>query len=142
VKHERVYPSDVPVQCDGSNGNCVLIPARVVSRVGNLDLVYLHRWGDHDYCFRALDKGFSIWMAPGYLGTCTNNPVEGTWEDISLPMMDRFRKLNSPRGFQFHDYAIYLRRHRGPWWLGHLIWPYIKIVLETIKQKLPFIQGT
>lgn len=136
VKHERVYPSDTPQQCDGSNGNCVLIPARVVKQIGNLDPIYLHRWGDHDYCFRALRAGFSVWMAPGYLGTCATNPIEDTWENVDLPMLDRFRKLNSPRGFQFHDYAVYLMRHRGPWWPGHLFWPYVKIVLQTMKQKL------
>ena len=133
VKLERIAPGEKAVQCDASNGNCVLIPASVVKRVGNLDPVYLHRWGDHDYCFRALEHGCSVWLAPGYLGTCRENPIAGTWEDVSLPMMDRIRILNSPRGFQFHDYAIYMRRHRGPWWPAHLVWPYIKIVLQSIK---------
>jgi len=141
VRHERVFPADKAVQCDGSNGNSVLIPAAVVNNIGNLDPIYLHRWGDHDYCFRALDHGFTIWMAPGYLGTCTINPIDGTWEDASLPIMDRFRKLNSPHGFQFHDYAIYLMRHRGPWWPGHLLWPYINIVLQALMQKLSLLRG-
>ena len=129
-----VMPADKAKQCDASNGNCVFIPAAVVSKIGNLDPVFLHRWGDQDYCFRALDHGCSVWMAPGFLGTCKNNPIEGTWEDISVPIMDRFRKLNSPHGYQFHDYAIYMRRHRGPWWIGHLVWPYFKIVLQSITR--------
>ncbi|MFC1773654.1 glycosyltransferase family 2 protein [Pseudomonadota bacterium] len=133
VKLERIAPGNEPAQCDASNGNCVLIPADVVSKVGNLDPVYLHRWGDHDYCFRALKYGCSVWLAPGYLGTCKDNPIEGTWEDISLPMMDRIRRLNSPRGLDLHDYAIYMKRHRGPWWPAHLIWPYLKIILQSIK---------
>ena len=132
VKLERIAPANEAVQCDATNGNCVLIPSSVVQKVGNLDPVFLHRWGDHDYCFRALEHGCSVWLAPGYLGTCKDNPIEGTWEDTSLPIMERLRKLNSPRGFQFRDYAIYLRRHRGPWWPVHLLWPYVKIVMQSI----------
>jgi GT2 family glycosyltransferase len=134
MKLERVIPTSKPTQCEASNGNCVFIPASVVSKVGNLDPVYLHRWGDHDYCFRALQQGCTVWVAPGYLGTCRTNPVEGTWEDINVPIIDRFRKLNSPHGFQFHDYAIYLRRHRGGLWLGHLLWPYFRILLQSVMR--------
>lgn len=133
VKLERIAPGNEPIQCDATNGNCVLIPASVVRKVGNLDPVYQHRWGDHDYCFRALKHDCSVWLAPGYLGTCKDNLIEGTWEDVSLPMMDRIRRLNSPHGFDFHDYAIYLRRHRGSWWPAHLIWPYIKVILQSAK---------
>jgi len=134
VKLERVSPSKDVTQCDATNGNCVLIPASVVKKVGNLDNIYKHRWGDHDYCFRALQQGCSVWLAPGYLGTCEANPTKGTWEDTSLPIVERIRKLNSPQGFQFHDYAIYMRRHRGPWWIGHLVWPYFKIALQSISR--------
>jgi len=132
VKLERIEPGKDAIQLDASNGNCVLIPSSVAEKVGNLDPIYTHRWGDHDYCFRALEHGCTVWLAPGYLGTCKANPVEGTWEDVDLPLMERFRKLNSPRGFQFRDYAIYIKRHRGPWWPAHLIWPYVKIVLQSI----------
>lgn len=134
IKLERISPSDEAIQCDATNGNCVLIPASVVEKVGNLDKVYQHRWGDHDYCFRALDCGCSVWLAPGYLGSCKDNPVDGTWEDISLSLMDRLRKINSPQAYQFRDYAIYMRRHRGAWWPAHLVWPYLKVVLQAIKQ--------
>ena len=133
VRLERIAPGDSPIPCDATNGNCVLLPDSVVKRVGNLDPVYQHRAGDHDYCFRALQKGCSVWLAPGYLGTCTENPIEGTWEDVNLPMMERLRRLNSPHGYRFHEYAIYLRRHRGSWWPAHLIWPYIKILLQSFK---------
>lgn len=133
VRLERIAPSNEVIQCDATNGNCVLIPASVVKKVGNLDKIYHHRWGDHDYCFRAQQQGCSVWLAPGYLGACEDNPIEGTWEDTSLPLRDRMRKLNSPQGYQFPDYAIYMRRHRGPWWPAHMVWPYVKIVLQAIR---------
>lgn len=130
---EKIAPEQEAIQVAATNGNCVLVPASVVKKVGNLDKKYKHRWGDHDYCFRALKQGCSVWLAPGYLGSCEGNPVAGTWEDASLPLMERLRKLNSPHGFQFNDYATYTRRHRGPWWIGRLVWPYVKVVLQSIK---------
>jgi GT2 family glycosyltransferase len=133
---ERIAPTTEAIQCDATNGNCVLIPASVVKKVGNLDKKFKHRWGDHDYCFRALQQGCSVWLAPGYLGTCEENPIDGTWEDASLPLVDRMRKLNSPHGYQLLDYSIYMRRHRGAWWIGHLVWPYIKIISQTVSRKL------
>ncbi len=133
VRLERIAPTDELTPCHATNGNCVLIPDAVVRKVGNLDPVFLHRWGDHDYCFRALKAGCTVWLAPGYLGQCKENPIAGTWEDRSLPALERIRKLNSPQGMQFHDYAIYMRRHRGPWWPAHLLWPYVKIALQTLK---------
>lgn len=139
VKLERIPPGDDAIQIDASNGNCVLIPSTVVKRVGNLDPVYTHRWGDHDYCFRALQHGCTVWLAPGYLGTCKENSINGTWEDVNLPVLERFRKLNSPHAFQFRDYAIYMMRHRGPWWPLHLVWPYIKIILQYITRRFPVL---
>jgi len=133
VKLERIAPGDRPIQCDASNGNCVLVPAKVVEKVGNLDPVFLHRWGDHDYCFRALKQGCSVWLAPGYLGTCKENPPEGSWEDPSLPVMERMRRLNSPHGLQFSDYSIYMSRHRGPWWPVHLMLRYAKIIVQSLR---------
>lgn len=134
IKLERIAPANEMIQCEASNGNCVLIPAIVAKTIGNLDPVYLHRWGDHDYCFRALKHGCSVWLAPGYLGTCEKNPTDGTWEDVSLPILDRIRKLNSPRGYQFRDYVVYTWRHRGSWWLIYLIWPYLKIVWQSVRR--------
>lgn len=136
VKISRIPPSsDHPIQCDAVNGNCVLISANVAKKVGNLDPVYQHRWGDYDYCFRALTHGCSVWLAPGYLGTCKRNATEGTWHDVSLPMFTRFRKLNNPHAFPFREYLIYMRRHRGPWWPAHLVWPYLKIIWQSITHQ-------
>jgi GT2 family glycosyltransferase len=133
VTLERIAPGDKPIQCDALNGNCVLIPAPVVERVGNLDPVYLHVGGDHDYGFRAKKLGCTVWLAPGYLGTCKDNSIEGTWIDNNLPIRERIRHLHSPFGYRFHERATYLRRHHGSWWPAQLIWPYIKIVLKSIK---------
>ncbi len=136
ITSERIAPGDVPIECDALNGNCVLIPACVVEKVGNLDPIYLHVAGDHDYGFRAKQQGCTVWLAPGYIGTCEDNTVDGTWQDDNLSIRERIRHLHSPFGFRFYERATYLRRHHGLWWPAQLIWPYIKIILKSIKAKL------
>jgi GT2 family glycosyltransferase len=130
---ERIAPTDSPIECDALNGNCVLLPADVVDIVGNLDPVYLHVGGDHDYSFRARQLGCTVWLAPGYMGTCKDNSIEGTWNDDKLSIKERIRHLHSPFGYRFYERATYLKRFHGPWWPAQLIWPYIKIVLKSVK---------
>lgn len=132
VTQTKVKPDSHPVGCDASNGNCVLIPREVVEKIGIIDAAFHHRWGDHDYCFRARKSGCTVWLAPGYLGTCSRNPLEGTWEDTRLSFKERIKKIQSYKAMYPGDYLIYLRRHRGPFWLMHFVWPYIKVTLQTI----------
>lgn len=133
VWQTKLEPSERPQQCDATNGNCVLIPRAVTAKIGNLDPVFRHRWGDHDYCFRAIKAGCSVWLAPGYLGTCSRNPISGTWEDLSLGFGERIKKVMSHKAMHPKDYVVYLRRHRGPFWAIHWLWPYFKITLQSLK---------
>lgn len=132
VWQTKVQPQEQPVACDATNGNCVLIANAVVQKIGNLDPVFHHRWGDHDYCFRAIKAGCSVWLAPGYLGTCARNPINGTWEDLNLGFSERIRKLMSYKAMHPSDYLVYLRRHRGPFWPIHWLWPYCKVTLQSL----------
>lgn len=137
VKQLRIKPSSGALQaCQAVNGNCVLISREVVRLVGNLDPVFTHRWGDHDYCFRALEESCSVWLAPGYRGTCDANPIDGTWEDVTLPLSKRFNALRSQRGYYPPDYKVYLKRHRGVWWWLNYIAPYLKIIVSQITGTL------
>jgi GT2 family glycosyltransferase len=67
----RLEPSTKPKPCDTMNGNCVLIPREVTRAVGNLSTDFSHRFGDFDYGLRATAMGFSCWIAPGFVGTCS-----------------------------------------------------------------------
>jgi GT2 family glycosyltransferase len=60
--------------CDTMHGKCVLIPRSVVQIVGNLDPAFVHYIGDWDYGLRTRQEGCTVWIAPGYLGTCSLNP--------------------------------------------------------------------
>lgn len=78
------------------NGNCTLIPGDVARKLGNLEPRFQHHYGDVDY--RARRAGFSIHVAPGFLGTCSGNSINGTWRDRSISVRRRWRDLLSSRG--------------------------------------------
>lgn len=132
----KTPPGDEPIRCDTANGNCILIPKDVVNKVGNIDTVFQHRWGDHDYGLRASRAGCSIWIAPGYIASCSLNTVEATWEDVTLPIKERIDKLRSIKGIHPKDYMIYVRRHAGIMWMFYWIWPYVKIIFTSLQQRL------
>lgn len=132
----RIAPANRPVRCEATNGNCVLIPREVVSRIGVLDPIFQHRWGDHDYCFRTCNGGGEVWLTEGYVGSCTWNSIAGTWRDPALPVLRRFRQLWAPSGLQPKDYLVYVRRHRGLLWPWFWVSPFIKILVTSFLHRM------
>ena len=109
------------------NANCTLIPRRIFAALGNFDAAFTHRFADTDYGFRAGRAGFSVYIAPGYIGTCADNSRAGTWRDRSVPFHRRWRNLSSIKnGAPFREWFIYCRRHLGPFWPFYVVSPYIK----------------
>jgi GT2 family glycosyltransferase len=126
---EAVEPEQKPKECDTMHGNVVLIPHTVVEKVGNLDESFTHQRGDLDYGLRARKLGCSIWVAPGYLGTCSQNSVRGSWVDTSLPIHKRLQKVFQVKGFPIREWTIYTKRHSGPFWFIYWTFPYLRAVI-------------
>lgn len=128
-----VPPQDKPIRCDTVCGNYVLIPRAVVDVVGNMDPLYVHRWGDVDYGLRAVAAGCQLWVGPGYLADCEGNVKADKWRDRSLPLRVRLKELHSLKGVGKHDWVRYVRKHGGLFW--PFIWarPYLRIILDTIR---------
>jgi GT2 family glycosyltransferase len=115
--------------CDIMNGNCTLIPRAIAREVGNLDAAFRHSVGDFDYGFRARAAGFGIYIAPGYVGSCTQNSVQGTWRDRTAPFEVRWRNLVSHKGLPFKEWLVYTHRHYGALWPLYTVSPYLKTLL-------------
>lgn len=128
LKFSLVTPSQVPEKCETMNGNCVLIPAKIATHVGNLDASFTHGMGDFDYGLRARKLGYSIYVAPGFVGTCSKNPVIGGWQDTSLPFVKRWRILVGPKGLPFKEWMHFCKRHAGIIWPFYVINPYVKLL--------------
>lgn len=118
-----------PLPCDTMNGNFTFISAPVASRLGNLDSAFRHQLGDFDYGLRAGKADIPIIIAPGYFGYCSDNPVDGTWKDRSLPRARRWRHLLSPKGAPPQEWLLYTRRHFGWRYPLYALSPYVKTLL-------------
>jgi GT2 family glycosyltransferase len=125
---------DAPVRCDTMNGNCVLIPAAVARRVGNLEKGYTQQFGDYDYGFRATRAGLAVYIAPGYLGTCSNNSLVGTWRDEDAPFRTRWKQLMSPKGTPVAEWFLFAHRHFGYLWPLYFVSPYRKVLFSLFRR--------
>ena len=135
--HFKLIPPTTKAQkCDVMNGNCVLIPSQVAIKVGNMDPGYSHAIGDIDYSLKAGKHGVDIWIAPGYAGTCSNNPLEGSWLDTSLSLKQRWDHMNSPKGLPPSDWMLFTRKHAGILWPIFGTMPYVRLVLSALSSKL------
>jgi GT2 family glycosyltransferase len=132
LKFSTITPQDQPIECETMNGNCVLIPRAVAQKVGNLDPIFHHSLGDFDYGLRAREQGYSVWIAPGYLGTCSVNGNQGTWQDQDMPFKERLHKVVQPKGLPSQEWKLFASRHGGPFWYVYWISPYIRLFLTSL----------
>ena len=131
-----IPPTDAPQKCYVMNGNCVLIPDSVARKVGNMDSGYSHALGDIDYSLKAGKHNVSIWLAPGYMGTCSTNPTEGSWLDTSLSLKQRWKHMKSPKGLPPGDWNQFTKKYAGLLWPVFWSMPYIRLFTSAMSAKL------
>lgn len=96
------------------NGNCVLIPRIVVSKIGLLDKMFHHHLGDYDYGLRAIEAGFKIVSTRRYVGECKPNEMRvDRSRKNGLSVYGRFKSLYSPLGSNPIIQFRYTFRHFG-----------------------------
>lgn len=115
------------------NGNVVLIPDRLARALGNLDPVFEHGMGDTDYALRACSMGKSILLTPEYVGTCSRNPLAGTFHDAKASIATRFRFALSRKGLPWKSWLALCYRHGGVLWPLHFLWGYMRIIISARK---------
>lgn len=131
-KLRKVVPAAMPQPADTMNGNCVLVPKAVFARIGLLNGAFRHGMGDNDYGFRARKAGIPIWVMPGFAGRCDNdNYVSGSFNDRTLPLAQRWKKIMSPKGLPPASWWVFCRSHAGFFWPLFWLWPYAKVVLTS-----------
>lgn len=122
LRFDLVPVAGEPVQVEAMHGNCVLVPRGVVQRVGHLDPAYRHAMGDFDYGLRARAAGCSVWMAPGTVGTCPQNP-------LASPAPGPGAELRRQQGVKVlppADWRVFARRWAGPAWPAYWVSPYVR----------------
>lgn len=137
LRMRKVMPGDSPKPAVTMNGNCVLVPKEVFEQIGLLDEVFHHGMGDNDYGFRAHKAGIPIWVMPGYAGHCNSDyRVAGSFNDPSLPLPVRWKKIMSPKGVPVGPWKAICRRHGGAIWPLLWIWPYGKLVFTSLTRSM------
>jgi GT2 family glycosyltransferase len=131
--YRPVWSDREPQVCDVMNGNCVLIPHDLASGVGNLDPVFEHAMGDTDYALRARRAGYRVYVAPGIVGRCSNNTVQGTFNDRSLPFAKRWHLMLGRKGLPWRSWLRFTRKHGGVLWPLYFVWPYAKLIATAAR---------
>lgn len=96
--------------CDVANANIMLVPHAVVDKVGILSDLYTHGLADYDYALQVNKAGFKVYVAPGFLGTCTNDHGNN-WKSQRTTLKQRIQYLKSPKGLAYREYMTFIRRH-------------------------------
>lgn len=122
-----VVPSGSLEPCDTFNGNCVLVSRGAFRELGNLCQEYTHAIGDTDYGLRAKEKKIPMWVAPAYIGTCSNNATD-SWMNNTLPLRKRIENLHNPKGLPPKEWIFFCRRHAGWKWPCNVIKVYIRVL--------------
>ena len=120
------------------NGNFVLIPKSVYSKLGMLDAHYHHAGGDTDYGLRAKEADIGVLLDKDYCGTCEEHPTLSVWCNPDHPLTERWRSLNHPLGMPLRTLFYHERRHYGLptacfhvcTTIAHCLWPKLWIRLK------------
>jgi GT2 family glycosyltransferase len=132
LRLDLVVPGPLPIPCDSMNTNCVLVSRAAAQEIGNFDDAFTHRIADIDYGLRARRAGYCNWVVPGFVGACRNDHnFEGAWVNPATPVRERFRQVLQVKGLPIWEWMIFTRRHGGPFWPAHWLWPYCKIIFTS-----------
>lgn len=134
-KRKILIPSGSIQECDCINGNCLLIPYETALLVGNLDERYEHGFGDFDYGYKLKAAGGKAYVASNYVGQCDRNASKGTWNDPSVPFIDRIKKKNRPNGQPYKSHKLFLKKWFPKLWLYYLWKPYVRIAITSLQYK-------
>jgi GT2 family glycosyltransferase len=105
-----VFSEDEYKQCDFGNANIMFVPRPVVNKIGILSGDYTHSLADYDYALRAKKAGFSVLVAPGFLGTCTDDHGNN-WLSQKTSLQQRINYLKSPKGLAYKEFLHFIRNH-------------------------------
>lgn len=121
--------------CYWANWNCFLIDRNVVAKVGIIDGKYEHAYGDYDYSYRMIAKGFPIYVATDYVGEAQQNSQVGTYTDNMLSRKKRLQLLFSPKGMPIYSYLRFHMRTSTTKELLKQIYGYLSIIWYILLKK-------
>ncbi|NBO71216.1 MAG: glycosyltransferase family 2 protein [Bacteroidetes bacterium] len=125
LSYTRVVAKSGPLSVDTFNGNFVLIPNFLETKLGSIDGRFSHAYADCDYGLRAKKLGVSNLVLPGYIGTCVGNDTDDSGSRLRN-VVTWFSKKKSPIKSQIR----FFRRHGSWYWPIFLFIPVIRILIK------------
>lgn len=131
---EIVLSETAYLPCDVANANIMLVPKGIVAKIGMLSDAYTHGLADYDYSLTASRAGFTVYVAPGFLGECVNDHGKN-WQSRKTTLKQRIAYLKSPKGLAYKEYMTFIKKHFP------LSYPsaFVKVWMKTF---FPFIWET
>lgn len=115
-----VTPQSTPLPVEAFNGNLVLVPLDIATRLRGIDGDYAHGMADIDYGIRAGKLGISNILAPGTYGVCPRNEpavfknIRSEWRRFTGPKgagnfgsLRKILKLTTPKLWPIYLIATY-----------------------------------
>ena len=90
------------------NGNCVLVPRKIYETIGMICGEYAHAWADSDYALQVRKSAFPI-VDAGVVGSTEWHALRPSL--VGRRLVERWRLLFDPKGWNLHDLWIYRRRN-------------------------------
>ena len=109
-KTERIHSSTNYMECDFGNANILLVSKEVVTKIGILADHFTHSLADYDYTLRSKKAGFSVEVAPGFLGSCIDDHGNN-WKSSNTTLKERIQYLKSPKGLAYKEYLRCIKDH-------------------------------
>ena len=109
---ELLIPNGEPQECRLMNGNFVFVPKKIFRKVGFLNKVFTHNYGDIDYGFRALKNNFKICIASEIVGICDKNELE-TWRKPNTKFISRLKSFYRSKNFITNEVIYFQFVHYG-----------------------------
>ncbi len=115
------------VQIDAFNGNLVLIPRAIYSKLGPNDPRLRHIFGDVEYGLRNVGLGGINISSSSIVGYCDSNARTATWE-YHRRFLDRLRGAFGPKGYPVEGWwRMCVTYSSGFSVVSNFVAPYIRI---------------
>ena len=138
LKDKFIYPDGKTCQeCEAGHGNITYVADDVVKSQGIFCDKYIHGGTDHDYTYLAHKAGFPVLVLPHYSATCENDHPKdgGRVSFFNLPLKDRLKALDNPRGLNLHNALLFSKRC-FPWrYPIILVTGYLKAIFPRLYHK-------
>lgn len=106
-----LVPNGILQETYSFNGNVVLIPKFVYSKVGILDPRFPHAIGDFEYALRIRQNKLKSFIAKDFVGYCECNEKLPNWCSTLISFQKRVRSLYSPLG-NSHPYYFFIFEYK------------------------------